>query len=186
MGYGGGWGRGQALTGARVDGEGLRGAGAPLQAVLEAVRWVVAVSAGHAPHGAAESRRLQHGEGGTIGACRCEFVDGRHRHEHGHAGCVAHGGSATLAPPCSLHRAGCALPWTGWGARGRWHHPWGRCLWGSRGGMFPQPAGFGVGKGFSHLPHDLPHCTPPQAPPGDTGTHCFVGAALPPSPRWWP
>lgn len=106
----GGWGRGQALTSACVDGEGLRGASAPLQAVLEALRWVVTVGAGHAPHGAAKSCRLHHGEGGTVGACRCEFVDRCHRNEHGHVGCVAHGGSAILAPPRRPHWAGCDPP----------------------------------------------------------------------------
>lgn len=97
MGCGGGWGRGRVLTSASVDGEGLCGARPPLQAVLEAVQGVVAVSASHTPHDAAESCCLWHGEGGTGWAHRSEFVDRCHRHKHGHTGCVAHSCSAMLA-----------------------------------------------------------------------------------------
>lgn len=109
-----GWGRGQVLTAVHVDGEGLCGAGAPLEAVLEAVWRVVAVGAVHVPHDAAERRRLQHGEGEASGALRWEFVDGCHGHEHRHTGCVAHGGSAALAPSHNPPRAGHA-PLGTWG-----------------------------------------------------------------------
>lgn len=173
-GGGRGWGRGLALTGARVDGERLRRAGAPLQAVLEAVWWVVAVGAGHTPNSAAKSRRLRHSEDGTVGAHRCEFVDGRHHHEHGHAGCGAHSGSATLAPACTrlgMLSAGQAggrgdggtTPWVGIsGTAGEEHFLCDLLVLGS-------------GRGFSHLPSDVSHCTPPEhsllrggSPPADT------------------
>lgn len=89
-----------------VDGEGLCRARPPLHAVLKAVWWVVAVSASHTPHNAAKSCRLWHGEGGTVGARRSEFIDRCHRHKHRHTGCVAQESSAMLAPPHSLCQAG--------------------------------------------------------------------------------
>lgn len=79
---------------------------APLQAVLEAVQGIVAVSASHTPHEAAESCCLCHGEGGTAGASRSEFIDRCHRHKHRHTSCVAHSCLAVLAPPHSLCWAG--------------------------------------------------------------------------------
>lgn len=106
MGCGRSWGRGWVLTSAPVDGEGLCRARPPLHAVLKAVWWVVAVSASHTPHNAAKSCRLWHGEGGTVGACRSEFIDRCHRHKHRHTGCVAQESSAMLAPPHSLCQAG--------------------------------------------------------------------------------
>lgn len=164
MGCGGGWRRGRGLTSAPVDGEGLRRTRARLQAVLQAVRWVVAVSASHTPHDAAESCRLWHGEGGTVGARRCEFVDRCHRHKHRHTGCVAHGSSAMLAPPHSLCRdggygdRGISPPMDISGAAGKECFLCDLLVWGL-GKVFPQPR--------------------------DTGTHCSAGAALPLSPQWW-
>lgn len=150
-----GWGRGFALT-MCVNGEGLCGARAPLQAVLEAVPWVVTIGAGHAPHGAAESCRLHHGEGGTIWAYRCEFIDGCHCHEHGHAGCVAHSGSAILAP----HTGWGVLPPDGLGNMGTVATPLGWASQHQQQCFLYNLLVLGSGRGFSHLPHDLPCHTP--------------------------
>lgn len=159
-----GWRRGRVLTSAPVNGEGLCRARPPLQAVLEAVKGVVAVSASDTPHNAAESCCLWHGEGGTTGARRSEFVDRCHRHKHRHTSCMAHSCSAMLAPP--------PQPVPGWVTWGQRHQPW-VGISGAAGKecFLSDLLSWGLGKVFSY--------------PRDMGTHCSVGAALPLSPQWW-